>query len=61
MLLWTANTGVNVLLAAAAALVLVLIALRLTFGQAGWSWLMTNVPLLGPVWHWTGRPRCFVA
>ena len=54
MLLWTANTGVNVFLAAAASLVLVLIALRLIFGGAGWSWLLTNVPLLGPVWHWTG-------
>jgi type II secretory pathway component PulF len=23
-------------------------------GRAGWSYLVTNLPLLGPAWHWTG-------
>jgi type II secretory pathway component PulF len=32
----------------------VLLMLRLIAGRAGWSWLMTGVPLLGPAWHWTG-------
>ncbi len=27
---------------------------RLLGGRAGWSCLMTNLPLLGPAWHWTG-------
>jgi type II secretory pathway component PulF len=54
MLFWVADVGVNVVLAAAITLVLVLVVLRLIFGRSGWSWLLTNMPLFGPVWHWTG-------
>ena len=31
-----------------------LLVLRLFAGRAGWSWLMTMMPLIGPAWHWTG-------
>src|SRR5437762_6399854 len=30
------------------------IGLRLFGGRAAWSWLMTNLPLVGMNWHWTG-------
>jgi type II secretory pathway component PulF len=30
------------------------LAARLLGGRAGWSWLVTNLPLIGPAWHWTG-------
>jgi general secretion pathway protein F len=53
-LIWVAETGVEIFLAAALTLVAVLVALRLIGGASGWSWLMTNLPLIGPVWHWTG-------
>jgi general secretion pathway protein F len=54
ILFWTATTGVQVFLAVALSLLLVLGTLRLIGRSAGWSWLMTNLPLIGPVWHWTG-------
>lgn len=53
-LFWVATTGVQILGAVGLTLAGVLAALRLIGGRAGWSWLMTNVPLFGPVWHWTG-------
>ena len=53
-LFWMATTGVQIFLAVGLSLLLVLLALRAIGGRAGWSWLMTNLPLLGPVWHWTG-------
>ena len=37
-----------------AAAFVALAALRLIGGRTGWSWLLTNVPLIGPPWHWTG-------
>jgi general secretion pathway protein F len=30
------------------------VGVRLLGGRAGWSWLVTNLPLIGPPWHWTG-------
>ncbi|HEY2415483.1 MAG TPA: type II secretion system F family protein [Pirellulaceae bacterium] len=27
---------------------------RIVGGRAGWSWLVSNVPLLGNVWYWSG-------
>jgi type II secretory pathway component PulF len=30
------------------------IAARVVGGRVGWSWLVSNMPLLGPVWHWSG-------
>jgi type II secretory pathway component PulF len=30
------------------------IGLRLIGGRSGWSWLVTNLPLVGLPWHWTG-------
>jgi type IV pilus assembly protein PilC len=29
-------------------------AIRLFAGNLGWSWLLSSMPLLGKVWHWTG-------
>jgi type II secretory pathway component PulF len=30
------------------------VAARVFGGRAGWSWLLTNLPLVGNAWHWTG-------
>ena len=27
---------------------------RVLGGRIGWSWLVTNLPLIGNTWHWTG-------
>ena len=27
---------------------------RVFGGRSGWSWLITNLPLIGHAWHWTG-------
>ncbi len=27
---------------------------RILGGRLGWSWLITNLPLIGNTWHWTG-------
>jgi type II secretory pathway component PulF len=37
-----------------AAVVATGLAARLFGGPAGWSWLITNLPLIGSAWHWTG-------
>jgi type IV pilus assembly protein PilC len=38
----------------AAAFLAIVVAARLFGGRTGWSWLMTNLPLIGNAWHWTG-------
>jgi len=35
-------------------IVIIAVATRIVGGRAGWSWLVSNVPLLGSVWHWSG-------
>jgi type IV pilus assembly protein PilC len=42
------------LLPVLAVLAVVALAIRLLGGKAGWSWLVSIVPLLGRIWHWTG-------
>jgi type II secretory pathway component PulF len=36
------------------AIVIIAIVIRLAGGKSGWSWLLSNMPLLGRIWHWTG-------
>ncbi len=38
----------------AGSLVALCVGTRVLGGRAGWSCLMTNLPLIGPAWHWTG-------
>jgi type II secretory pathway component PulF len=35
-------------------IVIIVVATWVVGGRAGWSWLITNMPLLGSVWHWSG-------
>jgi type II secretory pathway component PulF len=35
-------------------ILIVAVGTRIVGGRAGWSWLVSNVPLLGNVWHWRG-------
>ena len=37
-----------------AGLAIAAVGLRLIGGRAGWSWLLGNLPLVGPPWHWSG-------
>jgi type II secretory pathway component PulF len=52
--LWYCETILPVLGASVGVAFLAAIGLRLIGGRAGWSWLMTTVPLVGPPWHWAG-------
>jgi type IV pilus assembly protein PilC len=52
--LWYCETILPVLGASVAVAFLAAIGLRLLGGRAGWSWLMTTVPLVGLPWHWAG-------
>jgi type II secretory pathway component PulF len=36
------------------AIVATCVATRVLGGRIGWSWLITNLPLVGSAWHWTG-------
>jgi type II secretory pathway component PulF len=51
---WLSGTGAALLVTVAGVTALGLVALRTIGGRAAWSWLMTNLPLVGPAWHWTG-------
>jgi len=50
----TAEFGGRVVPVTVVALALAAIGTRLFGGRAGWSCLMTNLPLVGHVWHWIG-------
>jgi len=52
--LWLCELSVNFLPATVGVLIVAAIAMRLFGGRVGWSWLMTNLPLVGTNWHWTG-------
>src|SRR4051794_24566346 len=52
--LWLCELVVNYLPVTAGVLILAAIGMRLFGGRVGWSWLMTNLPLVGINWHWTG-------
>ncbi|MCI0361901.1 MAG: type II secretion system F family protein [Planctomycetaceae bacterium] len=51
---WISSTGLGLLAAAAGIAVVLLILLRLIGGRAAWSWMITQLPLVGGTWHWTG-------
>lgn len=52
--LWLCELVVNFLPVTVGVLAVAAIAMRLFGGRTGWSWLMTNLPLVGTNWHWTG-------
>jgi len=52
--LWSCSVAVPVLSTSLAAIVIVAAVARLLGGRAGWSWMIGNLPLIGPAWHWTG-------
>jgi len=52
--LWICDAGSRLLISFALVAGIALVALRLIGGSAGWSTLMTSLPLIGPPWHWTG-------
>jgi type II secretory pathway component PulF len=54
VLIWVSTTGLHVFSYLAIVLVVMLVVLRLVGGRAGWSWLLSQLPLIGPTWHWTG-------
>jgi len=51
---WLSGTGAGVFATVVGMTIVALAGLRLFGGRAAWSWLMTNLPLVGPTWHWTG-------
>jgi type II secretory pathway component PulF len=52
--LWLCDVGTYVIPLSAVICITTAIAVRLFGGRSGWSMLMTNLPLVGPNWHWTG-------
>jgi type II secretory pathway component PulF len=52
--LWLCDVGMYVIPLCAAIGLGTAVCVRLFGGRAGWSLLMTNLPLVGPNWHWTG-------
>lgn len=51
---WLSSSGAQMLTTVLGVTVAALGALRILGGRTAWSWLMTNLPLVGPAWHWTG-------
>jgi type II secretory pathway component PulF len=51
---WISSTGLGLLAAATIAIAATLVLLRLLGGRAAWSWTITQMPLVGGTWHWTG-------
>jgi type II secretory pathway component PulF len=51
---WLSTTGITWFYWATGVLAVSLLALRLIGGRAAWSWMMTQLPLIGGTWHWTG-------
>jgi type II secretory pathway component PulF len=48
------GVGVEVLAIVIVGTLVILVGLRLVGGRAGWSWLMSGLPLVGPAWHFAG-------
>jgi type II secretory pathway component PulF len=51
---WLSDAGAKIFATCVGVGAVSLIVLRLVGGRAGWSWLMTNLPLIGDSWHWIG-------
>jgi type II secretory pathway component PulF len=54
MTLWAAESGSRILMSMIGVGAVSVVVLRLVGGAAGWSLLVTNMPLIGLPWHWTG-------
>jgi type IV pilus assembly protein PilC len=53
-LFYASRVGPQLLAIIAGSSLVGLVVLRLVAGKAGWSWLISCLPLIGPAWHWTG-------
>jgi type II secretory pathway component PulF len=51
---WVSTTGLTWFLWSLAILTGMLVVLRLVGGRMAWSWMVTQLPLVGGTWHWTG-------
>jgi type II secretory pathway component PulF len=51
---WISTTGLWFFGFAIGLAVITAAMLRLIGGRAAWSWMMTQLPLVGGMWHWTG-------
>jgi len=51
---WISNTGLVLFGATIGIAIITLLLLRLIGGRATWSWMMTQLPVVGSTWHWTG-------
>lgn len=54
MTIWAADAGSRIVVAVGGILIVCVIALRLLFGAAGWSLIVTSTPVIGMPWHWSG-------
>jgi type II secretory pathway component PulF len=54
MTLWAAEAGSRIMLPVLGIGAVSIVVLRLIGGAAGWSLLVSNLPLIGLPWHWTG-------
>jgi type II secretory pathway component PulF len=54
VLLWIGRTGIYWYLAGLASLAVILVGWRLIGGAASFSWLISQTPIIGATWHWTG-------
>lgn len=53
-LFYVSRVGPQLLVIVVGLSLVALVMLRLVAGRAGWSWLISCLPLVGPAWHWTG-------
>jgi type II secretory pathway component PulF len=54
VLYWLSTTGLNLFFVVSSALAAILVLLRLVGGRVAWSWMLTQLPIIGPTWHWSG-------
>jgi len=54
MVFWITQYGVPTTLVLLGTMVLAMILIRLIGGRSGWSSFVSNVPVFGPLWHWSG-------
>jgi type IV pilus assembly protein PilC len=52
--IWLCDVVLNVFLPLAIAVAAAALAIWLFGGRAMWSWILSNLPLVGKNWHWTG-------
>ncbi len=54
VLYWLSTTGLELFFVVSSALAVILVLLRLVGGRVAWSWMLSQLPVIGPTWHWTG-------